>query len=162
MKVVERIFKNQNKDLVVNYKLQTLEETELAGAFSGFLSACGNPSQVSARFIEDFVLHHFRLQTEQRFFHVVQSNLSLSSIKNYCGIILSEAKNHKCKPLIIPASQYAVFAYKSRMKDIFHTVMSDVYKCMSVTGLKYRPVGIDLFVQYSTQEASMQLYVPVF
>lgn len=169
MDIVQRDFRNKNRDIIVDYSCQELQEINLLGKealfhpeisceMDEFIQKCFN-------FIDEYIFQ----VTTRRFISITRFDHSNPSrIFVFYGIA---AKDYLGCPtgLIersIPESKYAVFKYPWCTGLIFSTVLNDIKKWLKVSGLEFNNnIGIDMFCLYTDdyiQTGNFYLYVPVF
>lgn len=166
--VLERDFRNVKKDVIIDYFCRELKEIKLLGREVLFHPDDSNEVAEVFRLVIDFKDEFMNRGTFGRLFSVVRSDrVDPSRIYCFFGIAAEEYLGDKSlmAEKSIPASKYAVFRYPGKMGLVFRTVMNDLYKWLSVTGIEINmDVEIDMFELFPEdygQTGKFYLYVPV-
>ncbi|MFZ5644717.1 MAG: helix-turn-helix domain-containing protein [Bacillota bacterium] len=166
--IVERDFRNKNKDIIVDYTCRELDEIKILGKEMFFRPEITCELEESIRKGNDFEEKYFIKGGAGRLFNVIRSCSSdVSRISCFSGIIAEECKEDLSglEERIIPGSRYAVFMYPEIMGLFFHTVLDDLYRWLSVSEFELNNnTGIDLFTLQTgdyRQTRKFYLYVPV-
>jgi len=166
--IVERDFRNQNKDIIVDYFCQEIKEIKLLGKEIIFCPILSFELKEVTNKVFEFAKEYITQGTARQLFLIIRRDLSDSS-RIFCFYgIAAEEHLGECSGLaerIIPESKYAIFRYPGGMRIISNTVMKDLYKWISVSGFELNNnVGIDMFELFPmeyTQTGKFYLYVPV-
>ncbi|WP_141333953.1 AraC family transcriptional regulator [Paenibacillus sp. tmac-D7] len=167
--IVEREFKNVNKDVIVDFTYASLPAVTLTGQEIRF-----NPEteeglgRVSA-FVAGFVGNWITPNGVDRLYNVTLNNSRFpeEDIRYFSGFSAgssNERESGELALLELPASQYAVFHYKEGMASVFQTAIHDLYKSISVSKLMLNPVGMDFMEVYESDYAetgAFYIYVPI-
>lgn len=169
MDVVERDFKNENKDVTVKYFCREIHEIKLLGKEVRFnpWNAC-ELEEMMRQMLIDFKEEYIVRGTARQLYNIVRGNRrDLSCVYCFFGIAEEEHEGdrHGLTRRTIPASRYAIFQYPELMGFIFPTVLKDQDQWLAVTKLKKnRQAGIDmieLFPPHFQQSGNFYLHVPV-
>ena len=168
IEIIERDFKNENKDIIVNYSCREFKEIKLLGREYHFNPWISCELEEAIRKGSDFEEEYFVKGTARRLFHVMRiCSSDESRISCFSGIAAEEylGERSNLDETIIPGSKYAVFKYPEIMGLIFPTVLKDLYRWYSVSELKLnKNTGIDSFALQTEdywQTGKFYLYVPV-
>ena len=168
MDIVERDFKNENKDIIVDYSCRELKEIKLLGKELLFHPENSCELEEAIRKGYGFAEEYFVKGTARRLFYVMRRCSSDAfRISCFCGIAaeghLEDRSN--LEERIIPGSKYAIFRYPEIMGLIFRTVMKDLYRWLSVSEFEFNSnTSIDMFALQTEdyeQTGKFYLYVPV-
>jgi AraC family transcriptional regulator len=168
MDVLERDFKNENKDIIVNYHCVKLQETKLLGKEVSF--DLQDPFEIGEAVREDldFENEYVIRGTASRLFNVIRKDSgNPSRICFFCGIVAEEhfGDQSGLAEGKIPESRYAVFNYPGCMGSVWRTVTKDLGKLFRITELKFNNnAGIDMFELFTKdygRTGRFYLYVPV-
>jgi len=150
IEVVERDFRNKNKDIIVDFQYHEIESIILYGKSIEFQPEDSvqvkQISQSIVRFVEEYIVG----QEPNRLYSITISDCSKpDKIVYFYGAEADKLKNSSALvKAIVPKSKYAVFYYKGDMGTIFRTVINDLYRFLSVSDIQFNKVGIDLFEVY--------------
>jgi AraC family transcriptional regulator len=168
--LVERDFKNVNKDVIVSFTNCYLGEVRLFGKELQFSPDSAASLQMVSDFVGDFVSEWVTPFVKERLYSVTRNNMIYPNeeIVYFTGF---EASVHPDKlvekellQLDIPASRYAVFRYKKDMGNVFETAINDVYRAISVSDLELNSIGIDFMEVYERdyeKSGTFSIYVPI-
>ncbi|MHB1043388.1 MAG: helix-turn-helix domain-containing protein [Eubacteriales bacterium] len=168
IEIIERDFKNENKNIIVDYSCREIQEIRLLGREYTFNP--WNPCELEGaiRKGSDFEEKYFDKGNARRLFHVMRTCSSDEPrISCFSGIAAEEYSGDRfnLEETIIPGSKYAVFRYPEIMGLIFPTVLKDLYRWYSVSEIKLNNnTGIDSFALQTEdyrQTGKFYLYVPV-
>ncbi|MCM3339846.1 AraC family transcriptional regulator [Paenibacillus sp. MER TA 81-3] len=166
--IVERDFKNVNRDLIVSYDQVELDDRTVVGRNISFDPEHPHEIARATSFIQAFVEREVTPFGVPRLYSITTcSKTSPTQIDYTCAIdpaARSLLSGYGLVSMNIPASKYAVFRYRGSMGHIFHTVHHDLYKCIAISGLCFHSVGIDFFERYEQDYAStgaFSIYVPI-
>lgn len=147
--IVERDFKNENKDIIVNYSCRELKDIKLLGKEMSFCPE--NTCELEEAILKgnNFEEEYFINGTARQLFNVM-SICNREGVRIYCfsGIPTAEYKGDRfgLEERIIPGSKYAVFGYPDIIGLIFRTVRDDLNRWLSVSKLVLNNnVSIDMF-----------------
>lgn len=166
--IVERGFKNQNKDIIVDYSCREIKEIKLLGKEMFFHPECTYELEEAIRKGNNFEEEYFIKGTARQLFNVMRiCNSDGLSIYCFSGIPAEEYIGD-CSGLeerIIPGSKYAVFSYPDILGLFFRTVREDLYRWLNVSKLVLNNnAGFDLFTlrtkDYEITRKNF-LYIPV-
>lgn len=169
MDIVERDFRNEKKDIIVNYSYLEQEEIKLLGKEIFFQPEIPYEGQEASRKILNFAREYFVQGGANRLFTVNRSDRGDPRCL-YCfyGIAAEEYSGARSGLTegSIPKSKYAVFRYPGNMGLVFNTVMKDLHKWISITELEFNSnVGIDMFDLFTEdymRTGKFYMHVPVF
>ncbi|MHB1043434.1 MAG: helix-turn-helix domain-containing protein [Eubacteriales bacterium] len=168
MDIIEREFRNEKKDIIVDYSCQELKEIKLLGKEVLFHPENSCELEDAIRKVFDFEEEYIVQGTARRLFSVYRSDSSdPSCIFCFTGIAAEEHLGDRSGLMerSIPESRYAIFRYPERMGVLFRTVSKDLDKWFSVTELEFnKNTGIDMFEFFPEnygQTGRFYLYVPV-
>lgn len=162
--IVERDFKNKNKEIIVDNSWRELKEIKLLGNQLIF-----NPENLceleeAIRKGYDFAEEYFVKGTARRLFYVMRrSGGDALRISCFCGIAAEEhiGARSNLEISVIPSSKYAIFRYPEIMGLTFRTVLEDLHKWLTVSEFEFNSnTGIDMFSLH-TENNERYLYVPV-
>jgi len=161
--IVERNFRNENNDLVVDYSCrEQLKEIKLLGKEVHFNP--WNRCEVEEMIRRGLDFYEGYVQG-RRLYNVVRSDRSdPSRIYFFQGIVAEEyfGDQSGLEERSIPASRYAVFKYPGNIGLISHTTEKDYYKWLSVTKLEINNnAGIDYFTEDYVQKDFFYIHIPV-
>ncbi|MCL5058726.1 MAG: AraC family transcriptional regulator [Actinobacteria bacterium] len=162
MDIVERDFKNENNDIVVDYFCRELNEIKLLGKKAHFNP--WNSCELEAIMGESLDFHQKYVQGRRLYNIVCGDPGDPSRIYGYQGIAEEEYRGDRSglEERIIPASRYAVFRYPGSIGLVSHTTEKDYYKWLSVTKLKINTAaGIDYFTEDYVQAGIFYIHIPV-
>jgi len=166
--IVERDFRNENKDIIVDYSCREVKEIKLLGKELLFNPEVTCELEEAIRKGYDFAEEYFVQVTSRRLFYVMRRcSIDASRIACFCGIAAVEHSGDRSnlEERIIPGSKYAIFRYPEIMGLIFRTVLEDLYRWLSVSGFELNNnTGIDMFALQTEdyeQTGKFYLYVPV-
>lgn len=166
--IVERDFKNENKDIIVDYCCRDFKEMKLLGKEFLFNPEVSCELEDAIRQGSDFAQEYFFKGTARRLFNVM-SICSGNTIRISCfsGIPAEEHTGGRSnlEERIIPGSRYAIFIYPEIMGLIFRTVLEDLYRWLNVSEFQLNnSAGIGMFALQTedySQTGKFYLYVPV-
>ncbi|SFH08874.1 AraC family transcriptional regulator [Desulfotomaculum arcticum] len=166
--VVERDFRNKNKDIIIDYSCRELKEITLLGKEIFFQPEIRCELEEAIRRGNNFEEEYFIKGTAGRLFNVMRAcNSNGFRINCFSGIPAGEYTGDcsGLKQRTIPASKYAVFRYPDILGLFFHTVLGDLHKWLRVSKFKLnKGVGFDLFTLQTEdyeQTRKFYLYLPV-
>ncbi|AGK99817.1 helix-turn-helix domain-containing protein [Desulfoscipio gibsoniae] len=165
MDIVERDFKNENKDIIVDYSCREVKEIKLLGKEVLLNSYYSCELVEKYRMIFDFAEEYIGRGSARRLFNVVRGDRSDPS-RIYCfyGTTVEEHLGDRfgLAERTIPASRYAMFKYPEKIGLVFRTVNKDLNKWLSVTKLEINNMaGIGYFTEDYGPTRNSYLYVPV-
>ncbi|KJS16452.1 MAG: hypothetical protein VR69_08790 [Peptococcaceae bacterium BRH_c4b] len=166
--IVERDFRNENKDIIVDYSCRELKEIKLLGKEVLFHPHNSCELEKVFRLVIDFKKKYVVRGTIKRLFSVAHADRSDPS-RVFCFYGIAEEDHQGDRSGLaersIPGSRYAIFRYPGSMGLNFRTVEKDVYKWLIVTGLEFNHnIGIDFFELYTEEyekTGKFYLYMPV-
>ncbi|MEW9700973.1 helix-turn-helix domain-containing protein [Paenibacillus sp. SI8] len=167
LELVERKFKNENKDIVVHYTLTELQEIELIGKPQHFCPGKSGEIERLKPIVSDFVAEVIDPFQGERLINIIRCDPSMPDRLHY--FMGTDAKADP-PPLgllrdCVPASQYGVFQYKGSMGLVHPTVMDDLYKWIVICKIDINhALGVDLIEYYEQdydQTGCFRLLVPV-
>ncbi len=165
MDIVERDFRNKNRDIIVDYSCREVKEIKLLGkeVLLDSYNSCELLEKI--RMVFDFAEEYIGLGTARRLYNVVRGDRSDPS-RVYCfyGITIEEHLGDRSglAERTIPASRYAMFRYPEKIGLVFRTVNKDLNKWLSVTKLEINNnTGIGYFTEDCGPTGNSYLYVPV-
>jgi AraC family transcriptional regulator len=166
--IVNRDFKNENKDIIVDYFCREVKEIKLLGKEMLFRPESTCELEEAIRKGNDFEEEYFIKGTAGQLFNVMRICNS-GDFRIYCfsGIPM-EAYTGDFSSLeerIIPGSKYAVFSYPDILGLIYRTVRDDLYRWLNISKLTLNnSAGIDMFTlqnkDYGITKKNF-LYIPV-
>jgi AraC family transcriptional regulator len=166
--IIERNFRNKNKDIIVDFYCREFNEIKLLGKEFHHNPVCScEMDELIGRvfhFFEDYIIQG----TANRLFTINGSDSSDHSRK-FCfyGIAAEEYLGDRSglAERIIPQSKYAVFVYPEFMGSIFRTALKDLTKWLSLSGLEFNKNAgfdfIELFAEDYGQTGKFYLHVPL-
>lgn len=160
--IVERDFKNENNDIVVDYSCREINEIKLLGEEARF-----NPwNSCELEAIMGLGLDFYQKYVQgRRLYKIVRSDPDdPSHIYGFQGVAEEEYWGDRSglEERVIPASRYAVFRYPGNIGLISHTTEKDYYKWLSVTKLKINTdVCFDYFTMDYVQAGIFYIHIPV-
>ncbi|MHB8918158.1 MAG: helix-turn-helix domain-containing protein [Desulfocucumaceae bacterium] len=169
MDIVERDFRNENKDIIIDYSCRDLKEIKLLGKEVHFNPWNSCELEEIMRMIIDFEGEYVVWGTASRLYSVIRSDRSDPS-RIYCFYGIAEEEHLGGRSGLaernIPESRYAIFKYPMNMGLVFRTAEKDYYKWLSVTKLEINNnAGIEYFTEYFTEDYEQTehfyIYVPV-
>lgn len=168
MDIIERYFRNKNKNIIVDYYCRELKEIKLLGKEVYLYPECSCEMDELFRKVFDFSKEYIVRGTARRLFSIGGSDSSDPSRK-FCfyGIDAEEHMGDRSGLVgkTIPESRYAIFMYPWAMGAIFHTVFKDLDRWFSVTGLEFNNnIGfefIELYDEDFVKTRKFYLLVPV-
>jgi len=162
--IVERDFKNKNKELIVTNSCRELKEIKLLGNELLFHPENACELEEAIRKGYEFAEEYFEQGTARRLFYVMRrAGNDAIRISCFCGIAIEEyfGDRSNLEKRIIPGSKYAIFRYPEIMGITFRTVVQDLYRWFRVTEFEFNSnTGIDMFSLH-TENNERHLYVPV-
>lgn len=162
MDIVERDFRNENNDIVVDYSCRELKKIKLLGKEVRFnpWNSCELEEimRICIVFYEEYV-------QGRQLYNIVRSDPGdPSHIYAFSGIAEEEYWGDRSglDARIIPASRYAVFRYPGSIGLVSHTTEKDYYKWLSVTKLEInKNAGFDYFTMDYVQAGIFFIHIPV-
>lgn len=168
MDIVERVFRNKNKDIIIDYSCREIKEIKLLGKELLFDPEISCELEEAIRKDYGFEEEYFNKGTARQLFYVIRRcGSDTSRISCFYGIAAEEHSGERSdlEKRIIPGSRYAVFRYPEIMGLIFHTVLEDLFRWLSVSEFELNDkAGIDMFALKSEdygQTGKFFLHVPV-
>lgn len=166
--LVERNFKNENKDIIIDYSCHEIKEIKLLGKEMYFRPENTCELEEAIRKGNNFEEEYFSKGTARRLFNVMRICNS-DDFRIYCfsGIPAEEYMGDcsSLEELIIPGSKYAVFSYPDILGLIYRTVQNDFYRWLKVSKLSLNiTVGINMFtLKYTDYEMTRKnfLHIPI-
>lgn len=168
MKIIERDFRNKNKDIIVDYSYRELKEIKLLG--KEIILHPENSDELDEAIFKlyDFTKKYIIQGTAKRLFNIIRDDSNNPSRTLFFYAIASEEHLRNRSGLTersIPESRYAIFRYPRFMGLVFDTVIKDLNKWFSATELEFNNnAGINMFELYTedyTQTGKFYLCVPV-
>lgn len=168
MEIIERDFKNKNKDIMVDFHCRVFKEIKLLGKEFHHNPECSWEMEKLIRKVMDFYGEYIVRGTAGRLYSV-NGSYSGNLSRKFCfyGIDAEEHLGDRSglAERIIPESKYAVFVYPENMGVIFRTALKDLDKWLSLSGFELdRNIGfefIELFAEDYGQTGKFYLHVPV-
>jgi AraC family transcriptional regulator len=166
--VIQRDFKNKNKDITVAFHCREFKEIRLLGREVHLNPECSCQMDGLFRKVFDFWEEYFVRGAAKRLFSIGGGDGGCPSRK-FCfyGMAAEEHSGDRCglAERTIPPSKYAVFVYPETMGSIFHTVFNDLDRWLGVTGHAFNnALGfefIELHDEDYAQTGKFYLLVPV-
>ncbi len=166
--IVERDFKNENKNIIVDYSCREIKEIKLLGKEMFFRPESTCELEEAIHKGNNFEEEYFIKGTARRLFNVMRI-CNRDDFRIYCfSGIPAEEYMGDCSSLeerIIPDSKYAVFSYPDILGLIYRTVRDDLYRWLNISTLALNNnVGINMFtLQNKDYEITRKnfLYIPV-
>jgi len=148
--IVERDFKNVNKDIIVDYHCREIKEIKILGQEMFFRPENTCELEEAIRRGNNYEEEYFIKGTAGRLFNVIRFCNS-DDLHVYCfsGIPAEEyiGDSSSLEERIIPASKYAVLSYPDIIGLIYRTVRDDLYRWLNVSKLSLnKNAGIDMFI----------------
>ncbi len=166
--IVQRDFKNEKKDIIVDYSCQEVSEIRLVGKEVLFNPEITCELEEVIYKTRIFALEHCNQCTVRRLFTIIRVDHSdASRVFSFYGIAAEDYLGDRTnlEEKIIPGSKYAIFKYPGGMGLNFRTVLNDLKRWRSVSELKFNDnVGIRMFELYPEdyiQTGEFHLYLPV-
>lgn len=165
--IIERDFRNKNKDIMVDFYCSELKEIRLLGKEVHHNPVCSCEMEQLINKVFGFFDEYIVQGTARRLFSVNGSSSDPSRKFCFYGIAADEHVGDRSglAERTIPESRYAVFVYPEFMGVIFGTVFKDLDKWLNLSGLEFnRNVGVDfieLFPEDYGQTGKFYLHVPV-
>ncbi|HBV96486.1 MAG: hypothetical protein JL50_13810 [Peptococcaceae bacterium BICA1-7] len=162
MDIVERDFKNENNDIIVDYSCLDFNEIKLLGEEVRFNP--WNSCELEAIMGLNLVFYQKYVQGRLSYKIVRSDPGDPSHIYGFQGIAEGEYRGDRSglEERIIPASRYAVFRYPGSIGLVSHTTEKDYYKWLSVTKLKINTdAGFDYFTMDYAQAGIFYIHIPV-
>lgn len=160
--IVERDFKNENNDIVVDYSCREINEIKLLGKEVHFNPWNSCELEEAIRKVLDFYEKYIH---SRLLYNIVRGDLSdpthiylFSGVaeKDYQGDLLGLTYR------TIPASKYAIFRYPGSIGLVSRTTEKDYYKWLSVTKLKINEnAGIEYFTKDYVENEIFYIHIPV-
>lgn len=165
--IIERNFKNKNKDILVDYSCREIKEIKLLGKEIVFCPEISCQLEEAIGKILNFVEEYIE-GTARQLFSIIRSDAG-DPPQVYClyGIAAEDYRGSRSGLVAgkIPGSRYAVFRYPGNMGLVFDTVREDLYRLISLTELKINEnTGIDMFDLFPgdyKQTGKFFIHVPV-
>lgn len=163
--LVERDFKNLNKDIVVDFQIVQEKELKLFGKEAQFNANDMDSMLKVTPFVEDFVSKHIESRNIKRMYCVVTDK----SINNEYGYFASfnskeNINDRDLYEMTIPETNYAVFKYNKELAWIHKTVMKDICRSLIISELLVNKIGIEFFLVFTEEffkTNEYAIYVPI-
>ncbi|AGL00564.1 helix-turn-helix domain-containing protein [Desulfoscipio gibsoniae] len=166
--IVERDFKNANRDIIINYCCRDIKEIKLLGKEMLFHPEITCELEEAIRKGYEFEEEYFIKGTAGRLFNVMRIYISDDPLVScFSGIPAEEyiGDTSSLEDRIIPGSKFAVFRYPDITGLIFHTIREDLYRWLCVTNLTLNnAIDIDMFTLRTKDYERTRnhfLYVPI-
>jgi AraC family transcriptional regulator len=167
MDIVERSFKNKNKDLLLDHSCREIKEIRLLGKEMLFCPEISCQMEEAMGKVLNFAQEYIE-GTARQLYSIIRSHADDPS-RYYCfyGIAAGDYRGSRSglSTGIIPGARYAVFRYPGNMGLVFDTVREDLYRLISQTGLKLNEdTGIDMFDLFPgnyKETGKFYIHVPV-
>lgn len=168
MDIIERDFKNENKDIIVDYSCREVKEIKLLGKELIINSGVSCELDDAIRYGYEFEEKYYIKGTARRLFYVINRCQSDSlRISCFYSIAAEEYPGDQSdfEERVIPASKYAIFKYPEIFGLVYRTVEEDLCRWASVTKFKLNRntgiVGFILQTEDYKQTGKFYLYIPV-
>ena len=166
--IIDRNFRNKNKDIIVDFYCQDIKEINLYGKAFYHNLECSCEMDQLIREVIYFTEKYIRQGTAKRLF-TINSSDSIDPSRKFCfyGISVEEhlGDYSGLAERTIPESKYAVFVYPEFMGVIFSTALKDLDKWLSLSGLEFNKNAgfefFELFAEDYSQTGKFYLHVPV-
>jgi len=166
--ILERNFRNKNKDIMVDYKCRVLKEVKLLGKEVFLNPECPCEMEDLIRKVNDF-RKEFMTRSAARQWFSINGRDSGDPSRIFCfyGIAAEDHLGDRSGFVqrTIPESRYAEFVYPEFMGVIFQTALKDLDKWLILSGLKLKSDAgfdfIELFSEDYEKTGKFYLYVPV-
>lgn len=166
--IIERDFRNKNKDIIVDYTCKELEEIKLLGKKMFFRPLVSCELEEAIRKGSFFEEEYFIKGAASRLFNVM-SVCGGEEQRISCFSGVAEGDYHgnisNLEETVIPGSRYAIFVYPEIMGLVFDTVLDDLYRWLSVTEFELNNnTSIDMFTLQTgdyKKTRKFYLYIPV-
>lgn len=164
-KIVERDFKNMNKDLVVDFKIIHYPALSIAGKKTIY-----NPTEQTSidkltPFVKDFLFNYNKDGRIDRLYNLATCDLDKDSYGFFVGFeALSSESCSELESITLPESDYAVFIYNRQLGEIHTTVMKDICRSIMVSQITFNKMGIDFVVVFEKDyfvTNQYAIYVPI-
>lgn len=166
--IVERDFRNENRDIIVDYSCRELDEIRLLGREMFFCPEIRCELEEAIRKGNDFESQYFIRGAVGRLFNVIRiCSGDGSRISCFSGIAEDDYTGDRSglEEGIIPGSKYAVFRYPENMGFFLDVILEDLYRWLCVSEFQLNNnAGIDMFTLQTEeyrQNRKFYLYVPV-
>jgi AraC family transcriptional regulator len=166
--IVERDFRNKNKDIVVDYCCREFKEIKLLGKEVFLNPECPCEMENLIRKVGDFWRDYVVQGTARRWFNVARRDSSDPS-RGFCFYGIAEEEHWGDRSglaeRIIPESKYAIFVYPDFMGMVFDTAFKDLDRWFSLSGLEFNDKAgfyyFELFTEDYIQTRKFYLHIPV-
>lgn len=166
--IVERNFRNEKKDIVVDYSCRELKKIKLLGKEILFNPEILREGEEATRKVLDFAKEYFVRGGASRLFSVIRGDRS-DPARLFCFYGIAEEEHLGDRSGLaersVPEAKYAIFKYPGNMGLVFGTVRKDLYKWLKVTDRKLNHnIGLDMFNLFHEdykQTGKFYMHVPV-
>jgi AraC family transcriptional regulator len=165
--VVERDFKNLNRDMVIDFSVESMPSLVLVGDMIAFNPDSPEDLMRATEFVQEMVECQITPDPHiERMFSVTMGKAgSAGEIIYFTGFLPGDGVDYPgLKTLEIPASKFAVFQYKGGMSDIFRTVLHDLCRFICVSGLWLNKMEVEFLEVYQRdygETGVFSIYLPV-
>ncbi|MBB6217965.1 AraC family transcriptional regulator [Anaerosolibacter carboniphilus] len=163
--IVERDFKNLNKDLVVDFQVVHEKELKLLGKMTQFDPSNEQSIAELTPFVESFVSDYIEKRNICRMYNVVMNQNEISQFGYFTAFKYQDnIQEVDLGEMVIQETTYAVFKYRADLGEIHRTVMNDICRTIVISDLSFNKIGIEFFLVFEEdyfETNEYTIYVPV-
>lgn len=163
--IVERDFKNTNKDLVVDFKIIHQQALSIVGKNTTYNPVVQASIDGLTPFVEGFLADYNKDGRIDRLYNLASSDSEKESYGFFVGFEALDSNSFsELESITLPESDYAVFLYNRELGEIHTTVMKDICKSIMVSEVTLKKMGIDFIVVFEKDyfvTNQYAIYVPV-